>query len=126
MIKMKKYLSNWKVLLLVFVATSIFIVNRIWRLFDMPMDNRPVKVFILSGQSNCNGNTPRNKIPAEMNKVFPDISVWIAETNEDFEGKPPRHDVCSWRQLQPGYGYNADTLSGPELSMGYGLQQKYQ
>lgn len=85
------------------------------------------KVFILSGQSNCNGNVPINQWPVEMNKTHTSIKCWIGETYEDINpSKPaPRANVRTWQALAPGWGYDWSGFAGPELSMGYTLSQLY-
>ena len=83
------------------------------------------KVFVLSGQSNCNGNVESAAIPAAMNKTHTNIKCWVGETVEDLQGNPPRANVRTWQALAPGWGYDWKLFSGPELSMAYTLSQLY-
>jgi hypothetical protein len=80
------------------------------------------KVYILSGQSNMNGNVAAAHIPDGENVVHNDVLAWIGESIEDLciHGEPcpaPRSTIRQWRAMQLGYGYDWSGFAGPELSL---------
>jgi hypothetical protein len=81
---------------------------------------RPMRVFILAGQSNCEGNGDGDKLPAELATAGPDLVMW----SESDKKWGPLAARPSNPVLAKMYGLGA-TQFGPEISFGHAMREAY-
>lgn len=107
-----KYAINFLVIVYLFV-------------FGIEETNAKVyKLYFLGGQSNMEGFGFREKLPAELNKEFKDIMIFVGNSAEDTADVDGRG---IWASTSPGFGvefrsdgeknYYSDRF-GPELTFG--------
>lgn len=123
-------------LLTLILLSNIVIVNSFGKVPESAFDknpwpmskNRPVKVFILAGQSNMQGHASLRTLEYLIynSKTAPDYEQW-----KDREGRwTERKDVWIWTtdgqrygNLKPGYGVNEMKI-GPELGFGWAMGEQ--
>lgn len=77
---------------------------------------KPVHIFILSGQSNMAGMNPKLGFEPETNKLFPDAKVVYFKIAQG--GRPIRLWVQQWNDIAVKHGINADSVRAKEKSKG--------
>jgi Carbohydrate esterase, sialic acid-specific acetylesterase len=80
----------------------------------------PMKLFILSGQSNCVGNGDGDKLPPELAAAAPNLMMW----SESAKAWKPLAPVPSNPVLAKMYHLGAMQF-GPEISFGHAMRQVY-
>lgn len=79
-------------------------------------DDKPVHVFILSGQSNMAGMNPKTGFEPEAKKLFPESEVVYFKVSRG--GQPIRYWVEEWNDIAGKHGIDADAARSNDKGKG--------
>lgn len=78
--------------------------------------DKPVHIFILSGQSNMAGMDPKLGFEPETKKLFPDAEVVYMKVSRG--GQPIRYWVAEWYDIAEKHGIDAEAKRAKEKNKG--------
>lgn len=84
--------------------------------FNALADEKPVHLFILSGQSNMAGMNPKLGFEPEADKLFPDAEVVYFKVAQG--GRPIRLWVSQWNEIAAKHGLKTRIAPGKESQDG--------
>jgi hypothetical protein len=94
------------------VATSILLLSQV----ISGAADKPVHIFILSGQSNMAGMNPKAGFEQEAAKLFPDAEVPYIKVARG--GQPIRYWVTEWNDIAAKHGIDAEKARAKDKEKG--------
>jgi len=96
---------------------SVFLVAVVWAVSVVGQAaEKPIHVFILSGQSNMAGMNPKLGLEPEAAKLFPDAEVQYFKVAQG--GQPIRYWVAEWDDIAAKHGIDVKAKRAKDKSTG--------
>ena len=96
---------------------SVFLVAVVWAVSVVGQAaEKPIHVFILSGQSNMAGMNPKLGLEPEAAKLFPDAEVVYFKVAQG--GQPIRYWVAEWDDIAAKHGIDVKAKRAKDKSTG--------